>query len=230
MSIDPKAQEIENLCKSVIGAKITLCFTMTLPNGENHSGEIDNCNIIGNCMENILYPVINNSIPTFKKGPSGQKPDFTNSESETKHHEYELKCFNKKSGAGFDIGSITGYIKDISMKGGVQKKLNVKYLIFEYENDYGVIKISNFWMLSIYDICCGYGGKKPINIGGQSGVNIRPATKKQWTCIKSRVKRNPKNFLDRIEELIQSKWYKVDDSEKQNKLYSIREQRQMIGY
>jgi hypothetical protein len=90
--------------------------------------------------------------------------------------------------------------------------------------------ITDFWMLSVYDICCGYGGGKPINIGGQNGVNIRPATKNQWTDEKSKEKRNPTNFLDRIEKLIQSKWYKVDESEKQLTLESIQTQRKDIGF
>lgn len=85
-------------------------------------------------------------------------------------------------------------------------------------------------MLSVCDLCCGHEARKcvdpkPINIGGQSGVNIRPAGKTQWDNKKHEEKRNPSNFLDRIENLIQSKWYKVDESEKQQKLESIRKQR-----
>uniref|UniRef100_A0A6C0C2M3 Restriction endonuclease n=1 Tax=viral metagenome TaxID=1070528 RepID=A0A6C0C2M3_9ZZZZ len=232
MSSDPKTSEIKKICKSLVGCKIKISFKITLLNGTNHSGEIDNCNIIGNCMEDILYPFISERIPTFEKGPPGQKPDFINLESETISYDYELKCFNKERSPGFDIGSITGFLGDISKPNGVQKKLSVKYLIFEYDIDKEKkgFTISDFWMLSVYNICCGYGGEKPINIGGQKGVNIRPATKNQWTDEKSKEKRNPTNFLDRIEKLIQSKWYKVHDSEKQLKLESIQTQRNDIGF
>tara|TARA_B100001063_G_C16740318_1_gene544396 strand:+ start:323 stop:1015 length:693 start_codon:yes stop_codon:yes gene_type:complete len=227
---DPKTPEIKKICESLIGCEIKIGFTITLQNGEYHSEEINNCNIIGNCMENILYPFIRKHIPTFEKGPPGQKPDFINVETETKRrYDYELKCFNKKSGPGFDIGGITGFLKDMSELGGVQKKLDVKYLIFEYDNTEETFKIINFWMLSVCDICCGYGGSKPINIGGQSGVNIRPSTKNQWTNEASKEKRNPTNFLDRIEKLIQSKWYNDDELEKQKKLESIQIQRYDIG-
>jgi len=219
-SDDPHASQIEEICRTLIDCKINIGFTVTLKSGEKLSGEIDDCNIVGNCMENILYPIIEEKIPTFKKGPPGQKPDFINLD-----HDYELKCF--KNGPGFDIGSITGFLEDISKPGGVQKKLNVKYLIFEYEIINKETKISNFWMLSVCDICCGYGGKKPINIGGGKGVNIRPATSNQWTTSK---KRNPTNFLDRIEELIKSDYYKVDESEKQQKLESIRNQRNELEF
>ena len=227
---DPDTQKINIICQSILGCKINTGFTLTLLNGEHHSGEIDNCNIIGNCMEDILYPFISKRIPTFEKGPPGQKPDFRNLESETISYDYELKCFNKERGPGFDIGSITGFLGDISKPNGVQEKLSVKYLIFEYDMGNTGFTITEFWMLSVYDICCGYGGGKPINIGGQKGVNIRPATKNQWTDEKSKEKRNPTNFLDRIEKLIQSKWYKVDESEKQLTLESIQTQRKDIGF
>ena len=40
---------------------------------------------------------------------------------------------------------------------------------FEYgiENEKCVLK--KFWMLKVWDLCCGYGGAKPINIGGGKG-------------------------------------------------------------
>lgn len=232
MSFDPKMPEIKTICEEWIGAETTFLSRTTLRNGRILEQEIDNCNIVGNCMQDNIYPYIVERIPTFKKGPPGQKPDFTNLVSEDISYNYEMKCFNKKNGAGFDIGSITGFLEDISKSNGVQKKLDVKYLIFEYEinkKTAGFI-VTRFWMLSVYDICCGYGGEKPINIGGQKGVNIRPATKKQWTDEKTREKRNPTNFLDRIEELIQSKWYNTDELEKQQKLESIRTQRKDIGF
>tara|TARA_B100001123_G_C15260247_1_gene1006316 strand:- start:701 stop:1387 length:687 start_codon:yes stop_codon:yes gene_type:complete len=227
MAVDPNEQEIKNICKSLIGSTIKINYELTLPNGENHSGEIINSNIIGNCMENILYPIIRNKIDTFEKGPPGQKPDFINSKSKTNGHCYEMKCFKKNP--GFDIGSITGFLEDISKPDGVQEKLDVKYLIFEYSFDRGIVIIKEFWMLSVYEICCGYGGKKPINIGGHKGVYIRPTTKNKWTSINCKDKRNPTNFLDRIEKLIQSKFYKVDEDEKQQKLKSIKTQRDALG-
>jgi hypothetical protein len=230
MSFDPKTPEIKKLCESQIGQNTKLTWETTLLNGEHESDEMKDCNIIGNLMENILYKFISKRIPTFEKGPPGQKPDFRNLESETISYDYELKCFKKERGPGFDIGSITGFLRDISKPNGVQEKLSVKYLIFEYDMTSIGSTITDFWMLSVYDICCGYGGGKPINIGGQNGVNIRPATKNQWTDEKSKEKRNPTNFLDRIEKLIQSKWYKVDESEKQLTLESIQTQRKDIGF
>ena len=116
------------------------------------------------------------------------------------------------------------------MEGGVEKKLfKTDYLVFEYgiENEKCVLK--KFWMLKVWDLCCGYGGAKPINIGGNDGKNIRPGTKNQWVSNNTKEKRNPTNFLDRIEKLIQSKWYKVDDEKKNNNLKSIQKQRSYLN-
>ena len=228
MSNDPNTYEINETCELLTGIKIKVSLTLIFPDSENQSEEmeIDDCNIMGNCMESIVFQYIKKNIHTFKKGPPGQKPDYINN-----HSEYELKCFRKTP--SFDIGSITGSLNDISKNNGVHKKLNTTYLVFEYDAIDGVFEIKKFWMLSVCDLCCGHEARqrvepKPINIGGQSGVNIRPAGKTQWDNKKHEEKRNPSNFLDRIENLIQSKWYKVDESEKQQKLESIRIQRRSL--
>lgn len=217
-------QEIRIICESLIGYTTTISFTMISPTGERHQGIINNCNIVGNCLEDIVLPIIQKKVNTFKEGKKQVSPDFYNNECR-----YELKTFRRT--AGFDIGSITGVITALSLEGGITKKIfNTIYLVFEYDiDDDNNIILKKFWMLRIWDLCCGYGGAKPINTGGGKGVNIRPATKNQWTDKKSKDKRNPTNFLDRIESLIQSKWYKVDPSERKQNLESIKTQRKAIG-
>jgi hypothetical protein len=222
--IDPDTQQIKAICQSMIGSKIHFGFTITLPTGETQSGKINNCNIIGDCLENILFPIIKKQVSTFEEGPSQASPDFYN----RKEWEWELKAFH--TSAGFDIGSITGYIDKLSKKDGIEKKLfKTKYLVFEYDIDDNNIILKNFWMLSVWDLCCGYGGKKPINVGGGKGVNIRPGTKNQWSGEKTKEKRNATNFLDRIEILIQSKWYTVEDIKKKQNLLSIKTQRTALN-
>ena len=70
MSFDPKTPEIKKMCESLIGCKINIGFTITLKSGENLSGGINNCNIVGDCMEDIIYPFIKRylSIPQFVLG------------------------------------------------------------------------------------------------------------------------------------------------------------------
>ena len=48
----------KKICESLIGGVINVNFRINLQNGENYSGEIDNCNIVGDCMEDIIYPII----------------------------------------------------------------------------------------------------------------------------------------------------------------------------
>lgn len=224
-SIDPDSTIIKRICQSIIGSIIQFGFTITLPTGVIHEGKLANCNIIGDCLENILFPIIKKQVSTFEEGPPQKSPDFYN----RGEWEWELKGFGG-NGPGFDIGSITGYIDALSLEGGVAKKLfKTTYLVFEYGIDGNNIILKKFWMLRVWDLCCGYGGAKPINIGGGKGQNIRPGTKNQWTDEKNKQKRNATNFLDRIESLIQSGWYNEKDVKKEQNLSSIKRQRTILG-
>ena len=78
MESDPDTQKIKTICESLVGSKIHFGFTITLPLGETQSGKINNCNIIGDCMENILFPFIKSEMPTFEEGPKQASPDFYN--------------------------------------------------------------------------------------------------------------------------------------------------------
>ncbi len=220
---DPDTPKIYESCKAFIGAEIKFNYTVSLPNGESSNGSIKNNNIVGNCFEDILNARLSGLLPKWKAGSnSSEPPDFWNNE-----WPWELKVFSSKHGPGFDIGKITGYISKLSKEGGVSENiLKVKYLVFEYtETKSGSYIIESFWMLNIWDLCCGYGGKKPLNIGGGKGINIRPATKNQWTDEKTKEKRTPGYFLDMIERLIWSSWYKVSKEEKEKNFKLIKEQR-----
>ena len=62
MSFDPKTDEIKTIYESLIGCKINIGYTINLKSGENLSGEINNCNIIGDCGR--YYLSINKKIYT----------------------------------------------------------------------------------------------------------------------------------------------------------------------
>ena len=49
--------------------KINIGFTISLKDGTNLAGQINNCNIIGDCMEDIIFPIINKKINSFSHGP-----------------------------------------------------------------------------------------------------------------------------------------------------------------
>lgn len=170
MSFDPKTEEIKKICQSLVGSKININFTITLNNEKDYSGKIDNCNIIGDCMEDILYPFIKNYIPTFEKGPKQASPDFYNS----KIWEWELKCFNNNP--GFDISNFNSYISQL--KNNLERKLyKTQYLIFKYKLEAGIISITDFKLCNVWKIV-NYNGKYPISLQCKKGMwyNIRPCS------------------------------------------------------
>jgi len=169
MSSDPETQKIQKLCVNLIGCIIKLSFTMTLSNGEIISGVMDNCNIVGDCMEDFIYPYIRKHIPTFKKGPKQASPDFYNSK-----WEWELKCFGDSP--GFDISNFRSYISQL--EDNLERKLyTTQYLIFKYVLDDGNITITDFKLCNVWEII-NYTGKYPISLQSKKNVwhNIRPCS------------------------------------------------------
>ena len=170
MLVDPKTSEINAICKSLINSKINFGYTITLQNGDNHSGEISNCNIIGDCMEDILYPLISEKIPTFEKGPKQASPDFYNS----KIWEWELKCFSGTP--GFDISNFNSYISQLE-EDLERKMYKTQYLIFKYNLKAGIITILDFKLCNVWELI-NYTGKYPISLQCKKGIwyNIRPCS------------------------------------------------------
>ncbi len=171
MSTDPDTSKIMKICKSLIGCKINIGFTITLQNGESHTGEIENCNIVGDCMEDILYPFVHNYIPTFEKGPKQTSPDFYNRDKEW---EWELKCFSNSP--GFDISNYNSYISQLTEN--LEKKMyKTQYLIFKYNLKSSVIEISDFKLCNVWELI-NYNGKNPISLQCKKGMwyNIRPCS------------------------------------------------------
>jgi|TARA_R110002074_G_scaffold99353_3_gene214595 hypothetical protein len=192
MSVDPKTPEIKKICEKLIGSKINIGFTITLPNGENHSGEINNCNIIGDCMEDILYPFIHKHIPTFEKGPKQASPDFYNS----KIWEWELKCFSNTP--GFDISNVNSYISQL--EDNLEKKMyRTQYLIFKYNLKDGIIEINDFKLCNVWELI-NYTGKYPISLQCKKGMwyNIRPCSFNDMNA----VDKTPIMFVKKICEAI----------------------------
>lgn len=156
MTFDPKTPEIKNICESLINCEINTGFTINLQNGENHSGKIKNCNIVGDCMEDILYLFLSKNLPEIVKGAKQASPDFYNS----KIWEWELKCFcNYPS---FDISNFNSYISQL--EDNLERKMyKTQYLIFRYNLTDGIIKITDFKLCNIWQII-NYNGKYPVSL------------------------------------------------------------------
>ena len=154
---DPDTELIRTVCTGLIGSKITIGFTITLPDGDTHSGDSGNCNIIGNCMEDILLPVLRKSVPTLEEGPPGQPPDYFNGKN--KEWDWELKVF--KDAPNFDISNFNSYIKQLEKD--TYRKLKTQYMIFKYSIENQTVTITDFKLLHVWDMIS-YSGKNPISL------------------------------------------------------------------
>lgn len=184
---DPDTELIRGVCKGLIGSKITIGFTITLPDGDIHSGESGNCNIVGDCMEDILLPFLKSKVPTLEEGPPQASPDFFN---RGKEWEWELKVF--KGSANFDISNFNSYVKQLEED--AYRKLKTQYLIFKYSIENQTITITDFKLHNVWDMIS-YNGKNPISLQNKKGTwyNIRPCSFSQMGIDKS-----PSLFIESI--------------------------------
>ena len=160
--------KIETFCQSLVGTIINLGYTLILPNGEKHTDELKNCNIVGDAFESILYKLIKSHVPTFEKGPKQASADYIN-----KNMGFELKCGKNCT---WDVSNFYSFIKQLS--DNLHKKMyKTKYLIFMYTIEKNHITITNFKMCNVWDIIK-YDGKNPISLQNKKNVwyNIRPGS------------------------------------------------------
>jgi len=153
---------------------------------------IANCNLVGDLLEDIVYPFIKEKLPDFEEGPKQASPDFF---GDNKNYEFELKVF--KGGPGFDIGNFASFVTQLAKEGGVYRKLfNTKYMVFEYDiNPECEITIVRFHYLPVYKLVS-YSSKYPISMQVKRGqwYNIRPDSVKNWYS----TEKTPEMFIDKI--------------------------------
>lgn len=189
MNEDPDTKIITKVCKSLIGGKISFNYSLTLEDGNVMNDKISNCNVIGDCLENIIYPLLRKKIPTIEEGPKQESPDFWN---RNKKYEWELKTF--KGRPNFDISNFTSYINQLSNTNGVKKKLSIKYIIFKYTIKNNIIIIDDCKICNIWELIS-YTGKYPISLQCKRNIwyNIRPCS---YNDIKNT--KNPKKFIQKL--------------------------------
>ena len=207
--IDPDTQKINLICQSLIGCEIQIGFNIKLKNGEKHSGKINNCNIVGDCMENILFPFIKAQIPTFEEGPKQDSPDFYNRD---KKWEYELKCGN-----GWDVSNFDKFIAQLSEN--LEKKMyKTQYLIFKYKIKNDHITITDFKLCNIW-VMLHYNGKNPVSLQDKRGVwyNIRPCSLKKMND----TKKTPEIFIRQICKAIDASPNNISTEKREQQKISI---------
>ena len=196
ISSDPDKEIIKDICNKMVGAKIKFNYEITLQDEESVKDNLNNCNIIGDCFEDILYSFIKKKVKTFERGPKQNSPDYWN---QNQQYDWELKCFQNRP--NFDISNFTSYLYQLEKKDGVYKKLfSTNYLVFQYTNHESYTLIDSFWMLNVWDII-GYDTKYPITLQNKKGVwyNIRPSNHKDW----NNKDKTPQKFITHFCKAIQ---------------------------
>ena len=186
-TIDPDESIIQSICNSLIGEYIIIHANILgkiIPLTESESMN----NVVGGILESILPYILKEKLPHFIPGPKQSSPDFYNNT-----YEYELKCFEKRP--VFDISNYDAFISQIKKENGLKRKLETKYLIFQYQIEKNGIKIIHFDFLNIWNLI-GYDGKYPISLQNKKGMwyNIRPSSKISW----KNEKKTPQYFVEQI--------------------------------
>ena len=119
-TIDPDIKIFKNTCTKFVGKTITMCATFDY---DNETTKINDCNMVGNILENIFYPRLNKVLPSLEQGPKQLSPDYWN---RNKRYEYEQKCFT--GNPSFDVANYRSYITQLCEENGVYRKVfNTKY-------------------------------------------------------------------------------------------------------
>lgn len=165
--IDPDTKCIKEQCKTLIGAKIKFMCELEYSNGSLINMDMNDCNIVGNCIETLIIPLLKRKIETIKEGPAQAPPDFINK----KKYCWEVKAFCKSP--NFDISNYMSFIEQLQYK-FEEKVFLTQYLIFKYTIHKNYISIDDFEISFIWDIIS-YDGKYPISVQNKKGIwyNIR---------------------------------------------------------
>ena len=194
---DPDKTMIKDICTKMVGAKIKFQYEITLEDGETNKNTLNNCNIIGDCFEDILYSFIRKKVKTFERGPKQSSPDFWN---RNKEYDWELKCF--QNNPNFDISNFTSYLYQLEKENGVYKKMfSTNYLVFQYTIHESYTHINSFWMLNVWNMV-GYNKKYPITLQNKKGMwyNVRPSNHKEWNDKDKTPQKFITNFCKAIQE------------------------------
>lgn len=201
---DPDTHVIDKLCKSLVGSNIQLYFCITLNDDTSYNGEISNCNIVGDVMEDVIYPYIKSNLPTFEKGPKQTSPDFFNRSI----WEWELKCFN--SSPSFDIANFHSYIYQLQTN-LIRKLFRTQYLVFRYKIIENSIIIVDYKRCNVWQMIS-YNGKHPISVQMKKGFwyNIRPCKFNDM----NNISKTPKMFVKQICKAIELSPNDIKDKQK----------------
>lgn len=196
----PQIDQVAKICNGVVGKRVII---MAAFEGEELLPV--NCpDIVGNIIQELLYPLLNKHLPDIEKGPPQQSPDYWGLKRE---FAFEVKAYYNSP--GFDIANVESLINQLVDNGVIKKILKTKYLIFEYDIKEATITIKKFWLKNIWELP-NYGLTYPISLQqkGKTWLNFRSAASSKW----NNPDKNPIKFIENIIECI-DKCHHVDNKE-----------------
>ena len=201
---------------------------------------------IGSALEEPMIKAVHSKLPSFVKNPKTQEyPDAFNkprtsatSQFDKYSHErhcHEFKAFGESSCA-FDISKVKVLIDDVSKPGGLERRLNGNYHIFNYEINDDEITIKAYYSKRIWEIVA-YDGKYPLTLQAkkpgkgekkdevQIWENFRPCAPSKWND----TSKTPTKFVDGLIECVR-RWPQVGSDERKDEIVkSIQTQRTALG-
>ena len=163
-------QLFEKLTKDyeIIGKTGVINFTL-----KDLTIAIESRDTVGNLIQDWLVQWMKREQITFEQNPSSQTfPDIYLDIDDKKNGLLEVKTFDAKKGAGFDLANFESYCSSLLTN---SYRLDSDYLIIGYKMEGAVISIENVWLKKIWEISGG-SSTYPIKVQEKKKIiyNLRP--------------------------------------------------------
>jgi len=177
----------------LVGQKGTILFTL---NGLEV--KVISRDTVGNMIQEWLREWMLKEKITFEVNPSSQKfPDVYLNLADKKKGLLEIKAFDFKRGAGFDLANFESYCNSLLTDA---YRLDSDYLILGYTMSGHDITIKDIWLKKIWELA-GASGPYPVKVQEKKKViyNLRPIN---WYSAKTKFKafENKEMFLKALNE------------------------------
>jgi len=177
----------------IIGQKGVINFTL-----KDLTVSIESKDTIGNLIQDWLVQWMKREQFSYEQNPSSQTfPDIFLNVEDKKKDLLEIKTFDWKRGAGFDLANFESYCGSLLTNA---YRLDSDYLIIAYKMDDAQITIENVWLKKIWELAGG-SGTYPIKVQEKKQViyNLRPIS---WYSERSTFKafESKEDFLKALNE------------------------------
>lgn len=154
----------------LVGQKGSISFTL-----KDLTVQIESKDTVGNLLQDWLTTWMDQEGIDFEVNPNSQKfPDIYLNRGDRKKGLLEVKSFDWKRGAGFDLANFESYCNSLLTDA---YRLDSDYLIMAYEMNKTEIVIKDVWLKRIWEIS-GPSSPYPVKVQEKKKViyNLRPVS------------------------------------------------------